>query len=90
MANYSPVLEQVDDEYIVIDGTHRLYEAISRGETEIGALVVKCPHVDLPAEAVFHWSNIEILTQNKVRNEKYINYNPAKFRPIQAAFETGL
>jgi hypothetical protein len=88
-----PVVERlVDGRHIVIDGTHRVYGALLRGEPDIEAVVVENPGVGLPAKPLEGWDDVRCFATKLRREDRYSQYRPEMFRPIRNAFRhvTGL
>lgn len=81
-----PIVEaQNDGSLVVIDGSHRVYAAIERGEEVIEVLVVEGAHMPLPATPLPDWERVTIRTAKLPRKERYQHLNEEYFRPIREA-----
>jgi len=83
-----PVIEQLGSgAKVIMDGTHRIYNAIQDGKTEVVVALVQNPKPNLPAEPFPDWQHIRILRQKVAPNERYKNFNNQEFRSILTAFK---
>jgi pyrimidine deaminase RibD-like protein len=83
-----PVLEQSEDGSLhVIDGTHRAFASLRRGEPQFEALVATGVTAPLPAVPLGSWDEVAVLGEKLPRESRYRNYQDSNFRPIREAFE---
>jgi len=84
-----PVVELLKDKrMVIIDGAHRIYNALfTLNCSEMRVVVVENLHSNLPASLFSDWRGVQIVTQNKPRHERYENFNESAFRPIRDAFK---
>lgn len=81
-----PIIEKIkSEELIVIDGTHRVYNAIQSNIKQIKVIVVENSDIALPSK-ISSWDKILIKFEKKPRSERYTDFNPELFRPIKEAF----
>ncbi|OYW72033.1 MAG: hypothetical protein B7Z37_26025 [Verrucomicrobia bacterium 12-59-8] len=81
-----PVIEIHHGKAIVVDGSHRVFSALSRGQTQIEALVVKGVSTPLPSKSFANWDDVQVLNTKIPREQRYENFHPEFFRPIRHAF----
>jgi hypothetical protein len=82
----APIAErQSDGTLVVIDGAHRIYSALERGELSIEVIVVKRATMPLPATPQPNWNDVKVLTPKVPRADRYINFDESFFRPIRDA-----
>jgi hypothetical protein len=81
-----PIVEQTSDGlFVIVDGTHRAFSALSRGIECLEVLLVKGAKEALPATPVEDWDQVKLVTEKRPREIRYANYAPEHFRPIRAA-----
>ncbi len=82
-----PVVEKTSDgDVVVMDGTHRMYDAIGRGATSMSVMVVEGVDSPLPALPVASWDDVRVHLVKLPRAERYVNYRSEHFRLIRYAF----
>jgi pyrimidine deaminase RibD-like protein len=82
-----PVVERrPDGRLVVIDGTHRFYQALRRGSSAVDALVVDGCTADLPGAPAASWDEVTVWHTSLPRHRRYENYRESAFRPIQDVF----
>lgn len=85
-----PIVERREDEGdVVIDGTHRFYDAYVRGR-KVWAIVVQNCISPLPSQPVRDWDHVRISTAKLPREERFTNYAAENFRPLKATLSTFL
>jgi pyrimidine deaminase RibD-like protein len=83
-----PVIEAQDDgRLVVLDGAHRAYSALQRGEKKLDAVVISGVREHLPATPLADWDEVEIITAKLPREKRYRDYRPELFRPIRSVLE---
>jgi len=83
-----PICErQIDGSIVVMDGTHRVYAAIQRGEKQIAVILIDDVDAPLPAKPQTGWSATRVTPVKRPRSERYTDYEEAYFRPIRTAFQ---
>jgi hypothetical protein len=88
-AFFPPIIERgLDGGMVVIDGVHRVHEAIQSERGTIDAIVVDDVSAELPATPLTEFK-ANILGRKRSRGDRYVDYNPAAFRPIRKALESG-
>ncbi len=81
-----PVVERLkNDEYAIIDGTHRIYNSMQKNQTEAEVYVVENSSIALPA-SIQEWSKIIVRSVKAPVSERYDNYNESLFRKIKDCF----
>lgn len=84
-----PIVEQQrSGDFVILDGTHRSFDAMSRGRDRIAALVVSNVDAELPAIPVSSWDDVRIYSRSLDRSKRYANYKLDLFRPIRNAYQT--
>jgi hypothetical protein len=82
-----PVVERLPSGHlVVIDGTHRSFEALSQGRELMPAFLVENVSAELPAVPVPSWDDVRVFSRSVDRSRRYQNYNATHFRPIGAAY----
>jgi len=83
---FPPVVEaQTDGSLVIIDGAHRVYSAIERGQDMIEVLVVRGVTMPLPATPLKNWDKVTIGTAKLPREIRYRDLKVEYFRPIRDA-----
>lgn len=81
-----PIIEKIKTgELIILDGTHRVYDARQSNQTQMKVMIVENVSVQLPSK-ISSWDTIIVEFEKKTREERYIDYNASLFRPIETAF----
>jgi pyrimidine deaminase RibD-like protein len=85
-----PVVEELTDgTVVIIDGLHRIFEARSRGQESVEAIVVGgISPQSLPSLPLRGWDEIAIEAFKRPREERYVDYVPSNFRPLRAAYDS--
>jgi hypothetical protein len=84
-----PVIEVTPDgSMVIMDGTHRTFAAIPRGDDTINALIVRGATDRLPATPHESWERVRCYDTKLPRERRYRGFEPANFRPIRKAFRT--
>lgn len=81
-----PVVEVRAEGLIVIDGTHRMFEALDRGDL-VSCLMVRNVEAPLPAQPVASWLDVRPSFTKIPRVDRYLEFDARQFRPIRAASE---
>lgn len=81
-----PVVEVRSEGLIVIDGTHRMYEALDRGE-RVSCLMVRKVEAPLPAQPVASWLDVRPSFTKISRVDRYVGFDAGQFRAIRDASE---
>jgi len=71
--------------YVVIDGNHRIYNAIKDGVASINVVCVEECKAKLPAVPI-NWDDVKLLSMEKPRIERYKKYDDTQFRETKKAF----
>jgi pyrimidine deaminase RibD-like protein len=80
-----PVVEETSEgELVILDGTHRVFSALSRGIETIDVLLVRGVTSGLPATPL-EWDQTSLVADKRQREMRYQNYSEEGFRPIRAA-----
>ena len=83
-----PVVERLGSgELVLIDGTHRLYERLLRRESDARCVVVDNRKVQLPAEPLASWGQVDVRTSALDRKQRYVNFREEHFRHLRSAYE---
>lgn len=81
-----PIVERRSDgTLVVIDGTHRLYAALERGDGKVPALVVECD-APLPSDPLSSWKETTLVTEKVPKVERYQRFKGEFFRQCGEAF----
>jgi pyrimidine deaminase RibD-like protein len=81
-----PIVEEAaGGEFAIVDGTHRVYSALSRGLDRLEVLLVRGVTEPLPAKPLENWDQTQLVMEKRPRNMRYENYSIEYFRPIRAA-----
>ncbi|WP_291127578.1 patatin-like phospholipase family protein [Flavobacterium sp. UBA7682] len=81
-----PIIEKLNNgELVIIDGTHRVYNARQNDLKHLKAIVIENNKVEIPSKTN-SWEKVVIKFEKKSREERYIDYDESLFRPIEAAF----
>ncbi|VVC84265.1 patatin-like phospholipase family protein [Sideroxydans sp. CL21] len=82
-----PIVERVpgenSEELVVIDGTHRFYDAYIRGE-KVRCFVVNECDATLPSNPEQSWDKVRLSTAKQPREKRYDGYQPEHFRRIKS------
>jgi hypothetical protein len=88
-AFFPPIVERGSDgAMVIVDGVHRVYEAMQAKQGRIDAIVVDEVSARLPSTPIDRFE-ANILGRKRSREERYQNYEPEGFRPIRTALEGG-
>jgi len=88
-AFFPPIMERdLSGCIVVVDGVHRVYDAIRRGATSIDAIIVDGVDAPLPARAVQGFEP-NILARKRERRDRYVDYDERAFRAIRQALGRG-
>jgi len=82
-----PILEVHQDQCVVIDGHHRIYEAIQQHQSAILVLIIKGQLDKLPAD-VLSWDEVAITNQRLPRELKFRNFRSSNFRLINELIDS--
>jgi len=86
-----PLVERrPDGSLVVIDGAHRVWHALNRSAPNIPVILIDGVTADLPAEPLPNLDSVVVTHQKWARTERYTNYRPAYFRPVQDAIRERL
>jgi len=81
-----PVVElTAGGEYVIIDGTHRVYSAINMNLETLDVFLVKDTATPPPATPLANWDAVKVTTGKRPRDQRYTGYSEDRFRPIRAA-----
>lgn len=80
-----PVLELRSDEFVLCDGTHRVFSAMRDDIESVYCLVVRGVTIPLPGE-IGSWDKVQILENQVPIEENFINYNPRYFTGYTSIF----
>lgn len=88
-AFFPPIVERDSSgRMVLVDGVHRVYDAVQSGHTEIDSIVVDRVDAKLPATPVPVFM-ANILPRKRDRKDRYADYDESAFRPIRQALERG-
>jgi hypothetical protein len=81
-----PIVEETPDGgLVIVDGTHRIFSALSRGVERLEVLLIRGVAEALPARPLANWDQAQLVMEKRPRNIRYEDYSPEQFRPIRAA-----
>jgi pyrimidine deaminase RibD-like protein len=81
-----PVVELTPQgDLVIIDGTHRVYSALSRNLETIEVFLVKNAGTPPPATPLSNWDAVKVTTEKHPRDLRYTDYRQERFRPIRTA-----
>ncbi|HEX6684517.1 MAG TPA: hypothetical protein VF062_17065 [Candidatus Limnocylindrales bacterium] len=78
---FPPILEQVDDQLLVVDGMHRIMAAAAMGLEQIVATVVSSPTLPPPTVSPCAWPEVKVVDTKQAREEKFPGFDADLFRP---------
>jgi hypothetical protein len=73
---------------VVIDGAHRVYMALRRGDRELDVLVADQVDAALPATPLPDWESVSVYNTKLPRERRYSGYAAELFRPIRDALSS--
>ncbi len=76
-----PIIEVHNDEFVIIDGLHRLFEVFRTKRPNIYTVVIRGNLDKLPAD-ILTWSEVQMTDRTMTRSEKFRNLDEANFRQI--------
>ncbi len=76
-----PVIEVHNNNHVIIDGLHRVYEARCKNIPSLYIAVIRGNLPPLPAD-ILEWSDVQETDKKMSRQEKFRNLNEANFREI--------
>lgn len=86
-----PIVERVrganSEELVVIDGTHRFYDAYVKGELVHCFVVNGCDAI-LPSNPEQSWDKVRLTTAKLPREKRYDGYQPEYFRRIKSTLSS--
>ena len=84
-----PIVERrANGDAVIIDGAHRVYMALRRGDAELDALVVDRVDTRLPATPLGDWEAVSVYNTKLPRERRYSGYAAELFRPIRDALSS--
>jgi len=72
-------------EYVITDGTHRVYSAINTNLETLEVFLVKNALMPPPGTPLANWDEVKVTTEKRPRDQRYTDYREERFRPIRAA-----
>lgn len=83
-----PVIELLKNgQQVIIDGTHRVYNAIQKDRKEINVVLIDNNTTPLPSK-IQNWNSIVVKSIKLPPEKRYDNYNENYYRRIREAFTT--
>ncbi len=82
-----PIIEMHGEDYVLIDGLHRLLAARCKGLSAVSVAVVRGELSPLPGDAV-SWSCVRTVSCHTSRESKFRNFRPPHFRPISESLDS--
>jgi len=83
-----PIVERMPErtggELVVIDGTHRFYDAYVSKRAVMAIVLNRC-ETPLPSKPESGWDRVRITTAKLQRQDRYTNFQPEHFRQIKVA-----
>lgn len=76
-----PLIEEHGGLLVIIDGLHRLYEAMQTGRGKVTVAVLRGELQRLPAD-VLTWDEVSLIDRHTLRAEKFRNLDESVFRQI--------
>lgn len=80
-----PIVERHGNNYVAIDGTHRLYDGHRIGKQAAECILIENVAAALPARPLGSWGEVTPTRTKLAREHRYQDYDAAAFRPIRAA-----
>jgi pyrimidine deaminase RibD-like protein len=74
----------------VIDGAHRVYYGLQKGQTSMQVITIDGVVEPLPSKPIENLDEVKVTSDKWSRNDRYIEFNPENFRNIRDAFENEL